>query len=46
MSVYHVFGVDNHEALKQVNSEAAATNYLLKYGMSESDILTLKDKLR
>ncbi|MBQ1935898.1 MAG: tyrosine-protein phosphatase [Clostridia bacterium] len=44
--LYHVMGVDTYDELKQVDLEAAATTYLLNAGMSEADILTLKNKLR
>ena len=43
--LYHVTGTDTIQELEQADLESAVINYLLKYGMSESDILTLKDKL-
>lgn len=41
----HIAGVDNNSDLAQVDWEATATNYLLDAGMTEEDILTLKEKL-
>ena len=43
--LYHVMKVDTYEELKQVDLEAAATEYLIESGMEENDILTLKAKL-
>jgi hypothetical protein len=43
--LYHVMEVDTYEALKQVDLEASATKYLIETGMSENDILALKEKL-
>lgn len=42
----HVMGAESVEELEKIDLESAVTNYLLDNGMSESDILTLKDKLR
>jgi hypothetical protein len=44
--LYHVTGTNTGEELAKTDLEAAATAYLLQHGMSENDILTLKDKLR
>ena len=44
--LYHVTGADSYEALEQMDLESAVTKYLLDNGMTEEDILTLKDKLR
>ena len=41
----HVTGTDTCEELAQVDLESAVTNYLLDAGMTETDILTLKEKL-
>ena len=43
--LYHVMGVNTYEELEKVNLETAVTKYLLEAGMSEQDILTLKEKL-
>jgi hypothetical protein len=43
--LYHVTGVNSYEELTQVDLESAVTKYLLKAGMTENDILTLKTKL-
>lgn len=42
----HVTGAESAEALKSVNLESAVTAYLVNHGMSETDITTLKNKLR
>ena len=44
--LYHVTGADSMEALNKMNLESAVTDYLLNNGMTENEILTLKDKLR
>lgn len=44
--LYHVTGVDTYDELTKVDLEAAVTTYLLDAGMTESDILLLKEKLR
>ena len=44
--LYHVTGADSAEALAEMDLESAVTNYLLDHGMTENDILLLKDKLR
>ena len=41
----HVMDVETYEELKKVDLESAATKYLLGAGMTESDILALKNKL-
>lgn len=43
--LYHVTGVNSYEELTQVDLESAVTEYLLKAGMTEDDILALKTKL-
>ena len=42
----HVTGAESTEALKSINLESAVTTYLVNHGMSETDITTLKNKLR
>ena len=44
--LYHITGVHTYEELEKADLEAAATNYLLAAGMSERDILALKENLR
>ena len=44
--LYYVTGVNTYEELTEVDLESAVTNYLLSAGMTESDILMLKEKLR
>ena len=44
--LYHVTGADSMETLEKIDLESAVTNYLLQHGMTENEILTLKDKLR
>lgn len=41
----HVTGAESVEELEQMNLEAAATAYLLDAGMTQEDILLLKEKL-
>ena len=41
----HVMDVDTYEELTQVDLESRATKYLLDAGMTEEDILMLKNKL-
>lgn len=41
----HVMGVNTYEELTKVDLESAATKYLLGAGMTENDILTLKNNL-
>jgi protein tyrosine/serine phosphatase len=43
--LYHITGVNTYEELAQVDLESAATKYLLDAGMTENDILTLKNNL-
>lgn len=43
--LYHVTGVNAYEELLQVDLESAATEYLLAAGMTEDDILALKENL-
>lgn len=43
--LYYITGVETYEELEQVDLESAVTKYLLKAGMSESDIIALKEKL-
>ena len=43
--LYHITGVDTYEELAAVDLEAAVTTYLLDAGMTEDDILLLKEKL-
>ena len=42
----HVAGADSMETLEKIDLESAVTNYLLQHGMTENEILTLKNKLR
>ena len=44
--LYHVMGVNTYEELTQVDLESAVTKYLLGAGMTENDILILKENLR
>ena len=41
----HVTGADSMEALETLDLESAVTNYLLQHGMTEDEILMLKNKL-
>ena len=43
--LYHVTGVNTYEELVQSDLESAATKYLFDAGMTENDILTLKENL-
>jgi hypothetical protein len=43
--LYHVMDVNTYEELAQVDLASAATKYLLNAGMTENDILTLKNNL-
>ena len=43
--LYHVMDVNTYEELTQVDLESAATKYLLDAGMTENDILALKNNL-
>ena len=43
--LYHVTGVNTYEELAQADLESAVTKYLLDAGMTENDILTLKNNL-
>ena len=43
--LYYVTGVDTYEELTQVDFESAVTKYLLGAGMTENDILMLKNNL-
>ena len=43
--LYHVTDVNSYEELTQVDLESAITKYLLDAGMTEEDIVTLKNKL-
>ena len=42
----HVTGADSYETLEQMDLKSAATNYLIRNGMAETDILALTEKLR
>ena len=44
--LYHVTGTETVEQLSEINLQAAATQYLLRAGMAEADILALQQKLR
>ena len=44
--LFHVTGTDSAKELGQIDLASAVTTYLLDNGMSEQDILTLKEKLR
>lgn len=41
----HVTGAESAEKLEQMDLQTAVTSYLLRAGMSQEDILTLKEKL-
>ena len=41
----HVTGADSMETLEKIDLESAVTNYLLHHGLTEDEILTLKNKL-
>ena len=41
----HIAGVDTNDELAQVDWEATAAKYLMDAGMTQEDILTLKEKL-
>ena len=43
--LYHVTGVNTYEELAQDDLESAVTEYLVKAGMTQNDILTLKENL-
>ena len=43
--LYHVMGAESAEELEKIDLESAVTKYLLDAGMTEADILTLKEKL-
>ena len=43
--LYYVTGADTYEELEQIDLEAAVTKYLLNAGMTEEDIIMLKNKL-
>jgi hypothetical protein len=43
--LYHVTGTKSMEELAKIDLEVSITNFLLKYGMTENQILTLKSKL-
>ena len=43
--LFHVSGAESVEQLEQINLEAAATAYLIEAGMSQEDIVILKQKL-
>ena len=43
--LYHVMDVDSLEELKNTDLQAAVTAYLMDSGMTEEEILTLKEKL-
>lgn len=43
--LYHITGAKSMEELAKINLEVSITNFLLKYGMTENQILTLKSKL-
>ena len=42
----HVTGADSYETLEQMDLKSAVTNYLIRNGMAETDILALTEKLR
>ena len=44
--LFHITDTDSMEELKKVDLKDAITNYLIRNGMDEADILTLKNKLR
>ena len=44
--LYHITGTSSYEELAQVNLEEAVTKYLIDAGMTENDILALKNNLR
>ena len=41
----HVTGVETVEELKHIHLETAVTSYLIGAGMSQEDVLLLKEKL-
>ena len=41
----HVTGADSMETLETLDLETAVTNYLMQHGLTENEILTLKNKL-
>ena len=41
----HVTGAESVEQLEQIDLETAVTEYLIDAGMSQEDILMLKEKL-
>ena len=41
----HVTGAESMEMLEQIDLEAAVTNYLIRHGMTETEIFMLKEKL-
>ena len=43
--LYHVMDVDSLEELKNTDLQVAVTKYLMDNGMTEEEILTLKEKL-
>ena len=43
--LFHVTGADSMEALAEINLESAVTDYLMDNGMTENDIVLLKEKL-
>ena len=43
--ICHVTGADSVETLEKIDLESAVTNYLLQHGMTEDEILMLKNKL-
>ena len=43
--LYYVMGVNTYEELAQCDLESAVTKYLIDAGMTEEDILVLKQKL-
>ena len=43
--LFHVSGAESVEQLEQINLETAATAYLIEAGMSQEDIVMLKQKL-
>jgi hypothetical protein len=43
--LYHVTGVNTYEELAQIDLESAVTQYLLDAGMTQNDLLALKENL-
>ena len=43
--LFHITGAESVEQLEQINLETAVTAYLIEAGMSQEDIVMLKQKL-